>query len=73
MQKRRTGRSDTLRQCHRSGSGEDVLTEERLLYILVTRMESRRQLCLPTVHKYKAPRAHSTSTEEEKEGKAEKE
>lgn len=73
MQKRRTGRSDALRQCHQSGRGEDVLTAQQLLYILVTGTESRRQLCLPTVNKYKAPRAHSISTEEEEEGKAEKE
>lgn len=30
MQKGRTSQSDTLRQWHLSGSGEDVLTEERL-------------------------------------------
>lgn len=30
MQKERTSQSDTLRQWHMSGSGENVLTEERL-------------------------------------------
>lgn len=73
MENGRASQPDTLRQWHLSGSGKDVLTQERLHIHLGDLDRKQEKLCLPTVHKHRASRAYCTIIKEEKEEKFKKE